>query len=55
MEYNERTGDFERTAAERVGYVVGYSSLWMIIAVVMALTATAVYKMGTFIWNWIGL
>lgn len=55
MKYNERTGEFERTPIELVGYIIGYVSPWIFCAAVMALMATAIYRTAAFVWRLIGL
>jgi len=55
MNYNEKTGDFEKTVNERVGYALGYMGWWGFKIAVLSGVAVVVFKVGKLIWRWIGL
>jgi len=55
MNYNEKTGDFEKTLGERVGYVIGYIGWWGFKIAVLTGLALAVCMVGKLIWRKVGL
>jgi len=51
MKYNERTGDFERSVCERIGWYVGWTFWWLRLLGLVLAVAYIVVKTTLCIWR----
>jgi len=51
MEYNERTGDFERSVCERIGWYFGWTFWWLRLLFLVFFVAYIVVKATVCMWR----